>query len=71
MQPSHSASEAPARTSGMAIAALVMGLCNFVPYLNFVTWILALVFGHVALSQMKRDPELGGRGMALAGLMKS
>ena len=63
------ATDAPSRTSGLAIAALVMGLCNFVPYLNFVTWILALVFGHVALSQMKRDPALEGRGMAIAGLV--
>ena len=68
-QTSHSASHAPQRTSGLAIAALVMGLCNFVPFLNFVTWILALVFGHVALSQMKRDPALQGRGMAIAGLV--
>ena len=59
----------PQRTSGLAIAALVMGLCNFVPFLNIVTWILALVFGHVALSQMKRDPALEGRGMAIAGLV--
>ena len=63
------AAELPPRTSGLAIAALVMGLCNFVPYLNFVTWILALVFGHVALSQMKRDPAIEGRGMAIAGLV--
>lgn len=63
------ATEAPPRTSGLAIAALVMGLCNFVPFLNFVSWILALVFGHVALSQMKRDPALEGRGMAIAGLV--
>jgi hypothetical protein len=61
--------DASPRTSGLAIAALVMGLCNFVPFLNFVTWILALVFGHVALSQMKRDPALEGRGMAIAGLV--
>jgi hypothetical protein len=61
--------ETPARTSGLAIAALVMGLCNFVPILNLVTWILALVFGHVALSQMKRDHALEGRGMAIAGLI--
>ena len=61
--------DAPSRTSGLAIATLVMGLCNFVPFLNFVSWILALVFGHVALSQMKRDPALEGRGMAIAGLV--
>ena len=58
----------PPRTSGLAIAALVTALCSFIPYVGFVTWILALVFGHVALSQMKRDPALLGRGMAIAGL---
>jgi len=56
------------RTSGLAIAALIMGLCNFIPYVGFFTWILALVFGHTALGQMKRDPGLDGRGMAIAGL---
>jgi len=29
---------------------------------------LAIIFGHIALSQIKRDPGLGGRGMAYAGL---
>ena len=46
-----------------------MALCNFVPYLGFFSWILALVFGHTALAQMKRDPGLDGRGMAIAGLV--
>ncbi|MDB6174044.1 MAG: hypothetical protein JWL59_3355 [Chthoniobacteraceae bacterium] len=59
----------PSRTSSLAIVSLVMALCNFVPYLNFVTWIVALFCGHMALSRMKRDPELGGRGMAIAGLL--
>lgn len=56
------------RTSGFAVAALVMGLLNFVPFLNFITWIFAIVFGHVALSQIRHDPMLEGRGMAVAGL---
>jgi len=59
---------APKRTSGFAITALVMGVLNFVPFLNAITWILALVFGHIALSQINRDPDLEGRGMAIAGL---
>ena len=59
---------APTRTSGLAITALVMGILNFVPFINFVSWILAIIFGHIALSQIKRDPGLGGRGMAFAGL---
>jgi hypothetical protein len=62
-------SSAPVRTSGLAIAALVMALCNFIPYVNFLSWILALVFGHIALVQMNRDERLGGRGMAMTGLI--
>ena len=57
------------RMSGFAITALVMGLCNFVPFVNFASWILALVFGHIALSQMKVDDSLKGRGIAIAGLV--
>jgi hypothetical protein len=56
------------RMSGFAITAFVMGLCNFIPFVNFVSWILALVFGHISLSQMKADESLKGRGLAIAGL---
>lgn len=59
----------PRRTCGLAIAALVMGVLNFIPFVNFVSWILALVFGHVALSRIDRDPTLEGRGLAIAGLV--
>ena len=55
----------PGKTNGMAIASLVLSLltlaCGF-------TWILGIIFGHVALSQIKRTGE-GGRGMAVAGLV--
>jgi hypothetical protein len=57
------------RMSGFSITALVMGVCNFIPFVNFVSWILALVFGHIALFQMKADDSLKGRGMAIAGLV--
>ena len=56
------------RTSGMAVTALVMSLLNFVPFINFVSWIFAIVFGHIALSQTQTDPTLEGRGMAVAAL---
>jgi hypothetical protein len=61
-------SSGKSHTSGLAIASLVMAVCNFIPYLNFFSWILALVFGHSALGQMKRDPQLGGKALAIAGL---
>ena len=38
----------------------------------WVYWIgsiLAVIFGHVALSQIRKDPSIQGRGMAIAGLV--
>jgi Domain of unknown function (DUF4190) len=55
-----------ARASGLAVASLVLGIV-------WVLWIgslLAVIFGHVALSQIKRSyGALTGRGMAIAGLV--
>ena len=57
---------ATARTNGLAIASLVLGLL-------WITWIgsvLAVVFGHVALRQIARaEGGEAGRGMAIAGLV--
>ena len=53
------------RTSGLAIASLVLGIV----WVYWIGSILAVIFGHVALSQTKRDPNLRGRGMAIAGLV--
>jgi hypothetical protein len=30
---------------------------------------LPLIFGYVALSQIKKDPSIGGRGFAVAGVV--
>ncbi|MDQ0864860.1 DUF4190 domain-containing protein [Arthrobacter globiformis] len=48
----------PARTNQLAIASFVLA---------FVVTLLSIIFGHVALNQIKRTGE-GGRGLALAGL---
>ncbi|MFT5531665.1 MAG: hypothetical protein ACI91O_001694 [Candidatus Poriferisodalaceae bacterium] len=50
----------------MAIAALVCGILGFVSGLTAVG---GVAFGHVALSQIKRDPHQQGKGMAIAGLV--
>ena len=52
-------------TNGWAIASLVTGIGGFV--LPFLT--LPLIFGYVALSQIKKDPSIGGRGFAVAGVV--
>lgn len=59
---------AKTHTSGLALAALLTGLCGFIPYVKLLAWIPSLACGHLALLQMKRDPTLGGWWIALAGL---
>jgi uncharacterized membrane protein YvbJ len=55
------------RTSGMAIAALILGILGFI-FFGFLG-ILAIIFGAIGISQTNKDPTLKGRGMAVAGLV--
>jgi len=58
----------PKKTAGTAIASLVLGLVGI--FFGLITSILAIVFGGVALSQInKSEGEIGGHGMAIAGLV--
>jgi hypothetical protein len=57
---------AAAPNNGMATASMVLGLIGII-FCGF-TSILAIIFGHVAQSQIKRTGE-GGSGMATAGLV--
>lgn len=60
------ASVGNAETSGKAIVSLICGLLFFVPLL----FIAAIVFGHLALSEIRRSAgRLKGQGMAVAGLV--
>ena len=54
------------KTSGMAVAALVMGIVGF---FTGITSILAIIFGGVALNETSKNPDIAGRGMAVAGLV--
>ena len=57
---------AAGRTSGLAIASLVLGIV----WVFWIGSILAVIFGHVALSQIKRSlGAVRGRGLAVAGLV--
>ena len=53
------------KTNGLAIAALVCGICGFI-YL--VPAILGIVFGSISLRQIRREGS-DGRGMAMAGII--
>ena len=50
-------------TNGYAIASLVLGIVGAV-----IGSILAVVFGHMALGQIRRSGQ-SGRGLAIAGLV--
>jgi hypothetical protein len=55
----------PRPTNGLAVAAFVCGLAQFVVVLTFIP---AIVCGHLARAQIRRTGEAGG-GLALAGLI--
>lgn len=55
------------RTSGVAIAALVLSILSIV--LGPFGCIPGIVCGHIARSQCSRDASLDGDGLALAGLI--
>lgn len=69
------ASETPAPSKGFAIAALVLGILgilNFwIPFVNAVAivfGILALIFGIIAVSRVKKGTA-SGKGMGIAGIV--
>lgn len=58
---------APVRKSnGMAIAAMILGIVSF---LFTICAIPAIILGAVSLNQIKKDPTMEGKGMALAGII--
>ena len=64
----------PPKTSGLAVASLVLGVANVVLLscccgTGFIPAVLAIVFGHVAQYQIKRSAgRLEGSSLAIAGL---
>ncbi len=56
-------------TSAAAVTSLILGILSYAACLFIITGIPALIFGHVALSNIKRTPGLLGRGMAIGGVV--
>jgi uncharacterized protein involved in cysteine biosynthesis len=54
------------RTSGNAIASLVLGIAGFVVF-PLVLSILAIVFASKAREEIRANPSIGGDGLATAG----
>ena len=57
------------QTSSLAVVSLVAGILSWV-FVPLVGAIVAIVTGHMARSEIRREPErLEGDGMAIAGLI--
>jgi hypothetical protein len=56
------------RTEPLAIWSLVLSIVGFV-CCGFLASIPAVICGHIALSRIAQQPQLQGRGMAIAGLV--
>jgi hypothetical protein len=63
-----SVEQAVQRTSGYAIAALVLGIAGFFVF-PVIPSILAVVFGNKAKDEIRANPSIGGDGLATAGLV--
>jgi hypothetical protein len=59
------------KTSNLAVAAFVVSFCSFIPYVNFISWIPALILAHAALAEMDRDRNLDGRALAQGAIVIS
>lgn len=64
------AASSPSKTSGLAIASLVLGILGLTCILPIIGPILAIVFGIVALSRINKSRgAITGNGQAIAGLV--
>jgi hypothetical protein len=59
----------PIDRSGWSIASGYCGLLACFPLIGLLFGIVAVITGVLALSHMKRNPELGGQGRAIFGLI--
>ena len=58
----------PARTSGLAIASLALGVIGLVA-VPLIAPVLAITLGRSAERELASDPLLGGDGLARAGII--
>lgn len=62
----------PVRNSGAATAGLVLGICGllgvWIPFLDIILSGLAVLLSAIGMSQT-REGQMGGRGLAIAGLV--
>ncbi len=59
---------APRQTSTLAIVSLIGGIAGWT-LLPFIGSLLAIISGHMARAEIRRNPSLDGDGLAIAGLV--
>jgi len=58
------------RNDGFAITSMVCGIVAVLTcYFGIILGTIAVIFGHISVSKINKDPNLGGKGMAIAGLV--
>lgn len=61
-------STVPRRTSTLAVLSLVFGILGW-SVIPFLGSLVAIVTGHMARAEIRRDPLMDGDGLAVAGLV--
>lgn len=60
----------PRQTSGLAITSLILGILSLIGgVLLLLPPLLAIIFGHISVSQCNRNRALSGKGLGIAGLV--
>ncbi len=60
----------PPRTNGLAIASMVVSIVAFpLCWGGLIAAPVGAILGHVALKNIKNDPQTGGTGMARTGII--
>ena len=67
MRVAESAERGAARENRAAVAGVIASNIGFV--VLFVGGVVGIVLGMVALARSRRDPRVGGRGMAVAAIV--
>ena len=60
----------PKKNSTLAVVSLVTGILAVLPCCNlYIMWLVAIITGFMAKSEIKKNPNLTGNGMATAGIV--
>ncbi|MDQ4213338.1 DUF4190 domain-containing protein [Microbacterium capsulatum] len=64
----------PKKSNGLAVASMICGIASAVfcwayLILPLLLGIPAVIMGHISLKRIKNDPQLGGRPLAITGLI--